>query len=266
MLDRRQFLATTSACACCTIGPPTEGLAPALPDKDGGCGVPADQIKRVFPKILSVHELAESRQAFHSAFGGGASARDAALVKAIGRLSASFEIAPKFGFFDDREFAPAGNALAWRPDTKERPNGAVTFGIVLFDRLMSEDPIGASVLAVLAHEFGHVALYMSGKEAEVREGRPTAKRVELHADFLAGYYLGVRKREAAGVSLYNAGRLIWSIGDQAFDSKHHHGTRAERNAAAEAGFKVGHGSAPPIREAFERATRYIRTTYANDRL
>lgn len=265
MIARRQIITGAAACACCaTSGMPSWAQATAV--ADGGCGVPAEQVSRVFPKILSVHELAESRQAFHSAFGGGPSARDAALVRAIGRLSSSFEISPKFGFFDDREYAPAGNALAWRPDPSERPNGAVTFGVMLFDRLMAEDPIGASVLAVLAHEFGHIALYLSGREAEVREGRPTAKRVELHADFLAGYYLGVRKREAPAVSLYNAGRLIWSIGDQAFDSKHHHGTRAERNAAAEAGFKLGFGTAPTMRVAFDNATQYIRTVYASDKL
>jgi len=76
--------------------------------KDGGCGVPVDQIGRMFPKILSVHELSESRNAFTSAFGGGPSARDAALVRAIERLSTSFEIKPKFGFSLYREFAPVG--------------------------------------------------------------------------------------------------------------------------------------------------------------
>src|SRR5262249_37224773 len=118
--------------------------------------------------------------------------------------------------------------------------GTVLFGTKLFSQLLRMDPSGISVIIVAAHEFGHIRQYTSGQYRNFQGGQPTNKRIELHADFLSGYYIGLRKTDHPEASFWKAGKEIWDIGDFAFNRKSHHGTPAERVASAEAGFKLSY--------------------------
>jgi hypothetical protein len=59
------------------------------------------------------------------------------------------------------------------------------------------------------------------------------------------------------VSLYNAGHDIWNSGDTLYNDPGHHGTPAERVAAAEAGFKLSYIDHRQAREAFDAATNFV---------
>jgi hypothetical protein len=72
--------------------------------------------------------------------------------------------------------------------------------------------------------------------------------MELHADFLSGYFLGTRKREDSTISVWAAGKTFYEIGDYQYNNRNHHGTPDERVLAAETGFKYG-----------SRATSYAET-------
>lgn len=256
-ITRRTIIQGSLACAACGL---FGGHAGAARAGKGGCGVPAPDIPAVETRIVPADRLDSGQRGFRSAFAGGQMPVADARARAVARLSRIYGVFPPFDFYDDGE---GGNALAYRP-TARFPQGKVAFGLQLYNELMARDPSGASVLIVLAHEFGHIALYLSGQEDIVQAGRPSAKRGELHADFLAGYYMGLRKREVAHVSLMEAGRLIWSIGDEDFSNPDHHGTPDERHLAAEAGFALGFGQGPDFPTAFASATRYIVETYRDD--
>ena len=83
------------------------------------------------------------------------------------------------------------------------------------------------------------------------------KYVELHADFLLGYYLGVRKRQEPSVRLWASGQSLFEIGDYKFNDPRHHGTPRERIAAAETGFDIGQEVGVTFKEAFSEGMDVI---------
>jgi hypothetical protein len=183
---------------------------------------------------------------------------DRALDRALKRLADTFNVFPGFGFFDD---GPYKNAFAFDGVLPQLPRtkGTVLYGDFLFQSLLQTDPSGTAVMWVMAHDFAHVWLFSTGDMPRLgTEDAPrTSKRVELHADFLAGFYVGQRQRENPSISLYETGHVIWELGDTNFNDPAHHGTPPERLAAAEAGFKVSYLEARDARYAYAAGLNYV---------
>jgi hypothetical protein len=274
-LDRRALIKGAAGCACCggLLGGRAFAQPAGVPQNFGGCtAMPADA-RLVLGRRIAASNLSRGERRFAAAAGsaasGGAPGKSApgtsdreiaALVRAVNRLATTFEVEPPFEFYDD---ADGPNARAIWP-TADLPKSAVIFGRRLYGTLMQEDPSGAAVLGVLAHEYGHVALYMRPEAFKQFSSFPTAMRAELHADYLAGYYLGLRKREVPSVSLFKAGALIWNLGDTLFNDDDHHGSPVDRNRAAEAGFLLGYRVAPAFKQAFDYATNFVLVSYQHD--
>lgn len=163
---------------------------------------------------------------------------DRFLGGALQRLSATFQVSPGFAFFDDGENE---NAFASRETLLGNGPGTVLMGMKLFGRLMTRvNDGGITVIAVCAHEFGHIYQMYAGYEAPLDRLDPsTNKPHELHADFLSGFYLGRRKAEHRQLDLREVGRELHALGDTDYTSRQHHGTPDERVAALAAGFKFG---------------------------
>ncbi len=127
---------------------------------------------------------------------------DYALAQTLSRMTDAFGVLPGFAYFDD---SAGMNAHATTRQMLSRSDGTVLFGRRLLDTLLArrEHP-DVAVSAVCAHEFGHIAQYKIGIHKQLREGEETARRLELHADFLAGYFAGYRKLQKPGLS---GGRL-----------------------------------------------------------
>jgi hypothetical protein len=183
--------------------------------------------------------------------------RDAALGKALVRLSQTFNVRPCFGFIDD---GGKPNAYASRETKVPGTWGTVIFGQTLFGRLLPRGQ-GIAVLMVAAHEFGHIAQFRSNTDRRLLAGQRTVKRVELHADFLAGYFLGLRKRSNPTLRVREAGLTVYEIGDLQFNDRNHHGTPDERVAAAEEGYKFG-SDGSSFDQAFSTGVEYIMDRYA----
>ena len=184
---------------------------------------------------------------------------DRALGRALVRLSELFSERPGFGFIDD-----SGGPNAYATDRTQVPGtwGTVCFGQTLFlDLLDRYQDQGLAVMAVAAHEFGHIAQFRSGIHNRLIRYQSTVKRVELHADFLSGYFLGVRKRQQPSISVWAAGDTLYRIGDYEFQNPNHHGTPDERVAAAEAGFRLGHDNRAAFGQAFSWGVEYILTNF-----
>ena len=184
---------------------------------------------------------------------------DRNLGRALIRLSELFSERPGFGFVDDSDGA---NAYATNQTQVRGTWGTVCFGQTLFKDLMERyDDQGLAVMAVAAHEFGHIAQFRSGVDERLLRSQRTVKRMELHADFLSGYFLGVRKRQRPSISVWAAGHTLYRIGDYEFQNPNHHGTPDERVAAAESGFKLGYDEGAEFGRAFSQGVEHILTNF-----
>ena len=189
----------------------------------------------------------------------GDHALDRALGRALVRLSELFSERPGFGFIDD---SGGPNAYATRGTLVPGTWGTVCFGQTLFRDLLDRyQDQGLAVMAVAAHEFGHIAQFRSGVDKRLVRYQSTVKRVELHADLLSGYFLGVRKRQQPSISVWAAGHTLYRIGDYEFHDPNHHGTPDERVVAAEAGFKLGHDNRAEFGQAFSWGVEHILTNF-----
>ena len=183
----------------------------------------------------------------------GDASLDKALGRALVRISQEFGETPGFGFIDD---GVNGNAFASPEIVVPGTWGTVMFGRTLFRDLMDRYSDGIAVIAVAAHEFGHIAQFRSGIDSQLLVGQQNVRRVELHADFISGYFLGRRKADNPNLRLWSAGETLYRIGDYAFNDRNHHGTPDERTTAAEAGFAYANDHSN-FGQAFRYGAEYI---------
>ena len=193
----------------------------------------------------------------------GNAALDRALDASIKRLSDVFGQVPAFGFYREEDHPDIGamNAFA-TPESTNIPGtwGTIGFGTQLFQREMTRfDQGGSTIVAIIAHEFGHIWAMRNGTIDQMNNGQHTVRRSELHADFLAGYFLGMRKKANPSLSLQAAGDLFNRLGDYNTQSRNHHGTPKERVAASEEGFKVGYLQNRDSKYAVSAGLEYIRS-------
>lgn len=259
---RRTFAFGIAACGCAARGPHVFAQGRKQPSSLSavrGCRLSAKDMDlmggRGLTLGLSFERIAET--------GGGRRTTgnpemDRALDRSIKRLADTFEILPGFGFFDDK---PTRNAFAVDGTLPQLPHtkGTVLYGETLFKHLLGLDPTGAAVMWVMAHEFAHVWLFQRGDIAKLGpDASPlTGKRIELHADYLAGFYVGQRKRDNPSITLMKTGAEIWKLGDTNFNHPDHHGTPAERLAAAEAGFHVAFTDHRDAANAYKAELDYV---------
>ena len=167
------------------------------------------------------------------------------------------EVLPGFAFYDDRDGL---NAYATPRIRMERADGTVLMGQGLLRRLMRQpEAPDACIAAVCAHEFGHILQYKRGLYAQLKPGQPTTKRVELQADFFAGYFAGMRKRERPSFPAAVFAMTQFTFGDNMVSDPLHHGTSEERGAAVVQGFETGYRDRLGLSDAIERSVRYVRT-------
>jgi hypothetical protein len=162
------------------------------------------------------------------------------LDRAIGILLADlanrFRVRPGFAFYDD---GGSPNAIATPYSHFRATEGTVLFGRKLLARHLSKPFGDLFIAAVCAHEFAHISQFSSGYFRRLSASYPTAKLVELHADFLSGFYIGSRNVSYSAQELVALGRAIEEIGDSNFTALDHHGTASERLRSIERGYLIG---------------------------
>jgi predicted metalloprotease len=112
------------------------------------------------------------------------------------------------------------------------------------------------IVAICAHEFGHIVQYKHGID-RVLIVNNSVKRLELHADFLAGYFAGRRKLEMPDFPAAVFALTQYSFGDSNYGDPEHHGTSDERGAAVVAGFDSAHRMRESFATAVETGIRYV---------
>lgn len=180
---------------------------------------------------------------------------DLALAYTLAKISNALEVLPGFAYYEDHEGAE--NAFATQKVRLKNADGTVLFGQRLLKRLMrGEENPEVSVAAVCAHEFGHILQFKLKLKPILLKGQPTVKRLELQADFFAGYFAGVRKLERPTFPAAVFATTQYGHGDDRIDQPGHHGTPEERGAAVVKGFEVAFKQKRGLSEAIEIGTRY----------
>jgi len=204
--------------------------------------------------------LAPSDSSIEILESSGDAATDRFLGLALSRLAQTFGVRPGFGFFDDRK---SPNAFATPRTIFPNSEGTVVMGKRLFTQLMSNPDDGMTVIAVCAHEFGHIYQMSTNYAQSLKELDKTVRPLELHADFLAGYFLALRKKDHSALELQAVGRTISAMGDTDFVSPQHHGTSDERIAAITAGYSLGRDSNVDMDEAAKTGFRTVEQMLEN---
>lgn len=250
-MTRRLFVGG-SACACAGGVHGLIANAQVLASSEG-CFLNAARADSGYQQVIS---RGIARQTFFQTTGD--EVFDRQLGQAIIRLASFFGEQPAFGIVDGGEH---DNAFALPREGGNSEFGTVGIGRTLLNRLKDEDASGVSILALVAHEFGHVAQFRRDAIAVLNEGEDTVRKSELHADYLTGCYLGWLKRNEPRVRVISAGRFMESIGDKAVTSKNHHGTPDERLRATEAGFASAYEDDQSFDAYFDDGKSFILTAF-----
>ncbi|TAJ42781.1 MAG: metalloprotease [Reyranella sp.] len=182
---------------------------------------------------------------------------DRALTRALATLSRDFEVIPAFAYYDDRNDGAGGNARAIPAvhSGLHRADGTVLDGTVLFGKNLLRHCLArpqypdAAIVAIAAHEFGHILQFKRG--IALRMGGNTTM-IELHADFLSGYFAGLRKLRTPDYPAAVFGAVAASLGGG------DHGTPHQRGSAVEAGFLAAARDKLALSQAVEQGIRHVR--------
>lgn len=179
---------------------------------------------------------------------------DYALAQTLSRISDVYGVLPGFSFFDDYD---GENAYATPAKRLARADGTVLFGKRYFLHAMeAKESPEVGVIATCAHEFGHIVQYKHNLHKRLTEGQPTVKRLELCADFFAGYFAGARRLEKPDfpAAVFAANRF--AHGDYNRNPTHH-GTPAERAAAIVRGFETSYRDRRSFADAVGLGVNYV---------
>ncbi|HYI48093.1 MAG TPA: hypothetical protein VEX35_06465 [Allosphingosinicella sp.] len=198
-------------------------------DTPTGCYIPNDQRQYFVDRISTVHSFSNGSEQIEPRSGNAN--LDRALAQSLGMLSRTFDVLPGFAYYrdDDRP-----NARALSEPLLQRTDGTVLFGLGLLRMLLQrpQNP-DASVVAVCAHEYGHIVSYKNGMISQLDPTRTNPFRAEQFADYVAGFFAGVRKRRNPTFPAVAFATTQRSFGGSTRGS---HGTGVERGEAVERGF------------------------------
>lgn len=178
---------------------------------------------------------------------------DHALARILSQVTDVFGVLPGFSFYDDYD---GPNAFATNAVRLQRADGTVLYGKRYLSKgLAAEESPEAVITATCAHEFGHIVQWKYNLDGLLKRGQSTVKRLELHADFLAGYFAGTRKLQQPDYPAAVFATNRYARGD--FDhGTQHHGTPQERAAAVVRGFETAYRERRSFADAVQIGTTY----------
>lgn len=216
-------------------------LLTCLPLGDGTPGVAVAQTASM-PKYCSMvgHGLKASEMFSTSGDGN----LDRALIAELRNIISVIPVGPGFKYIKD----PSPNAYATSETHVPGTQGTVLLGMNLIkEEIQASSYGGVAVAGICAHECGHIFQFFSDYSDKLKG--ETAKLIELHADFIAGYYMG-RRRQFSSDRIAVFARSLFAKGDYSYNDPDHHGTPEQRFDALKRGYEVGLANTP-----FERAVQ-----------
>ena len=188
------------------------------------------------PFILSSNDTGFDLQSLNLLTGTGDPSIDRALVQELQAQSRFFGVRPAFYVYSGW----VQNAMATSEVFEDTPDtdGTVLYQLDLLTQHLRSAHYGGSIVAgVIAHEFAHIMQFSDpALYNRLSKAHSTVKFLELHADFMAGYYMGTKFSDRPR-DLETLSRKIFELGDNNFNNVGHHGTPQERHVALRAGFR-----------------------------
>jgi hypothetical protein len=259
-MSRRNFV--WSACSCCAAI--ITSSSSAAPSRQG-CFLTATGRAAFDAQRLRLMSVTDNLFAtVQLSWSTGRPEIDRELDRAIKVAASILEVKPAFAFYDadslnGEDTAQNFNAFA---DTRDAnipgTRGVVGFGHQLFrSELYGYDESGTTVMCIVSHEFGHVLQSYRGYLSAL--GRSMSSlAVENNADFLSGYYLGVRKQRVQSLNLQTVMDLYARIGRPGNGkSDRDHGNSEERVEAVSAGFRIGVDQKKTLNDAVRESWRHV---------
>jgi hypothetical protein len=184
---------------------------------------------------------------------------DLALALTLAKISDCLNVSPEFAYYDDYD---GPNAFASPEHRSPGADGTVLFGQRFLKQLMTghENP-EVAVAGVCAHEFGHILQYKLHLDNQLSDGQPTVKRVELNADYFAGYFAGVRKRQLQTFPAAVVAMTQYNSGDDMLNNPKHHGTPKERGEAIEKGYQTAYVDQKPLLDAIKIGVEFVTSRF-----
>lgn len=176
---------------------------------------------------------------------------DRALIAEVRKVDQVYQINPGYRFFREVE---GPNAFATDDTFVNGTSGTVLFGLTLMESELRTEYGGAAVAGIAGHEGAHILQY-ARPDVHRRLAGPTAVHIELHADFMAGYYFSRTGRTER--SLIAFADSLFSKGDYDYNSRGHHGTPQQRVASMRAGYAAGTND---LARAIEQGVAHVLTT------
>lgn len=241
MITRRSAIAGgLSLCLC----------SPSHAAGDDGCWVDAKVGQALIAKAPQIYSFSGTDPAIIPASGN--ELLDRALTRALLRLSRDFDVLPGFGYYN------GNTALATSAVRMSRSDGTVLFGLPFMQRLLArpEHP-DACVVAVCAHEFAHILQFKTGIDKKLTAGEKNVRNLELHADFLSGWFAGLRKLNNPDYPAVVFAALARDSGEQLSDHPGFHGTPEERGTAVEQGFLAGARDKLTLAQAINAGMKHV---------
>jgi hypothetical protein len=128
----------------------------------------------------------------------------------------------------------ACDAIEMQPGTK----GLVAVGLDLLNSNSTQESSRLAFEVIVGHEFAHIYQARHGYVERLAPSNSTVRLLELHADYLAGWFMS-KKGDVLVTGLEPVVDALFSRGEYAFNDPSHHGTKADRFTAALQGFLQG---------------------------
>lgn len=249
MLTRRCCLAGCFSLLCI----PGATAAEARHNPIYGCTLPTDEASTILGANAETRRYVTGKEPMISK--SGDKDFDLALARTLARISDCLNVTPGFAYYDDYD---GPNAFAIPESRLSGNDGTVLFGQRFLKKLLEghESP-DAAVAGVCAHEFGHILQYKLKLDEALSDGQPTVKRVELNADFFAGYFAGVRKRESPSFPAAVIALTQFNSGDDMLKNPQHHGTQEERGKAIVKGYQTAFNDQKPLLDAIKIGVDFV---------
>jgi hypothetical protein len=233
---------------------PCRGAAGLLASNSQGCLLAKSDFEKIYTERVREETFIAGRDPIIA--NSGDREFDLALAQTLAKISEHFEVLPGFAFYDDTQRGE--NAYATQEARMNRIDGTVLYGLGLFKRMRGFDESPEVAIAgVCSHEFGHILQFKHDLIDVVNAGQPTVKRSELQADYFAGYYAGLRKRELQNYPAAVVALTQHEFGDTLFGDPQHHGTPEERGAAVVKGFQAAYIDRVSLSDAISESTAYV---------
>jgi hypothetical protein len=221
------------------ISSPTKLAASAQLTSLGGCSA----LERASTGELGI-QVYDANTKKSSGFTRVSSSGDPLLDKALPAAAAA--IAGVFKFAPNTWpavilVADNQSALATPITVVDGTQGTILLGKgLVLEEMYKQQYGGAAIEGILAHEFAHHVQFRSSHYQELIAADPnkTVRLVELHADYLAGWYIGQGTSTSVDAVAAFA-EALFQRGDDAFRDPSHHGTPIERYAVMLKGFFSG---------------------------